>query len=122
MHETGYEPMDAEHRVQLGMMDTLDDAVRRNLGPGAVRLALDGLIGYLEAHFLSEQVLMRERAYPGYENHTGDHDHALQLLGELRARTEARDDALTLEVCSALRRWLMAHIESHDAQLARFLE
>ncbi len=119
--KTGFQAIDVEHEVQLGLLDALESAVRDRRGPGSVRSALDGLIGYLDAHFLSEQLLMREHAYPEYQRHVLEHDHALQLMSELRDRCHAREDELSLEVLGALRRWLLAHIEAHDTDLGRFL-
>lgn len=119
--KTGFEAIDVEHEVQLGLMDALESAVREGRGPGAVRAALDGVIGYLDAHFLSEQLLMREHAYPDYQRHVLEHDHALQLMSDLRDRCNAREDELSLDVLVALRRWLLAHIEAHDTSLGRFL-
>lgn len=119
--KTGFEAIDVEHEVQLGLLDALESAVREGRGPSAVRAALDGVIGYLDAHFLSEQLLMREHSYPEYQRHVLEHDHALQLMSDLRDRCNAGENELSLEVLAALRRWLHAHIETHDTDLGRFL-
>ena len=119
---TGFAPIDAEHEVQIGLMENLERVVREGRDPEAGLRAHETLTSYLDAHFLSEQLLMRRHAYPGYEPHVRDHDRAILLMDDLRARCLRGETTLTLESLATLRGWLFDHIKSRDTELAAFLK
>ena len=77
--------MEAEHRVQLELLQGLQEALA---GGGEDRTEsaarLKQLLEYSEAHFLSEQLLMRLHAYPAYEEHVQEHDRLIGTLRTLR--------------------------------------
>ena len=102
-------------------MNGLVAAMADGRPPHAVAGELESLIGYLEAHFLSEQIVMREHAYPGYDAHRLDHDEAIALMRRLQARFLAGDLAASEELMRALRGWLVGHIQSADRLLAGYL-
>ncbi len=76
--DNGADNIDAEHRVQLGLIDALRDAVRQGDKRAVVGEILDQLIAYSELHFVSEQLLMRLYAYPDYEDHSQDHEALIE--------------------------------------------
>ncbi len=115
--------MEAEHQVQLGLVRALKEALEA--GPddpasGAVPALLRRLVDYSDAHFLSEQLLMRLYAYPAYADHVLEHD---RLMGELRAMTESWEKGEG-EAGSLLRRveeWLLTHMATTDRALQAYL-
>lgn len=119
--ELGIPEIDAEHREQLARMDRLAEAIAAGRPPHAVADDLESLIGYLEAHFLSEQIVMREHAYPDYEAHQLEHDDAMVLMRRLQGRFLTGDLAASEELMRALRGWLIGHIQSADRALAGYL-
>lgn len=119
--DLGIPALDAEHREQLARMNRLVAAIASARPPRTVADDLDSLIGYLEAHFLSEQIVMREQAYPDYQGHQTEHDEAIALMRRLQERFLAGDLAASEELMRALRGWLVGHIQSADRRLAGFL-
>jgi hemerythrin-like metal-binding protein len=119
--ELGVPQVDAEHREQLMRMNRLVAAMAEAKAPSAVAEDLESLIGFLEAHFLSEQIVMREQAYPGYDAHQLEHDEAIALMRRLQDRFLAGDLAASEELMRALRGWLVGHIQSADRVLAGYL-
>lgn len=119
--ELGVPELDAEHREQLIRMNRLVAAMAEAHSPSAVAEDLESLIGFLEAHFLSEQIVMREQAYPGYDAHQQEHDEAIALMRRLQDRFLAGDLAASEELMRALRGWLVGHIQSADRVLAGYL-
>lgn len=119
--ELGIPSIDAEHGAQLERMRRLGAAIREGAPAERLGEALEGLIGYLDAHFLSEQITMREHAYPDYEAHVHEHDHAVSILQELRGRILSGDVAVSDELLRSLDGWLVAHIHSADRRLAEYL-
>ena len=112
----------AEHRVQLELLHALQETLA---GGDADRSASGGLLkqllDYSEAHFLSEQLLMRLYAYPAYEDHVQEHD---RLIGDLRdlsvAWAEGEAEAAgTLLV--KVEEWLLIHMNTTDKALEGYL-
>ena len=117
----GVPVMDAEHQAQLRLLDELE-AAAASRDPEKVRERLETFVGWLDAHFLSEQLLMRGHAYPGYAAHVQDHDAAIGILGELRSKIDSGEDDLQPQVLEALRRWLVGHVTTADHDFAEFLK
>lgn len=117
----GADWLDTEHEAQLEEMNALGRASADGKPKSEVLTRIDHLVAFLEGHFLSEQIAMREGAYPDYAAHVREHDNAVGLLGDLRARMDADDPDAVGEVLHGLRGWLLGHVRSADADLARFL-
>lgn len=117
----GVPAIDAEHEAQLRLLGEIETAVAAG-DPERVRDRLATFVTWLDAHFLSEQLLMRGHAYPGYAAHVQDHEAAIGMMHELRARLDAGNDDLQPEVLEALRRWLVGHVTTADRAFAEFLK
>lgn len=117
----GVSAIDAEHEAQLRLLDELETAVAAR-DFERVRERLATFVTWLDAHFLSEQLLMRGHAYPGYAAHVQEHEAAIGMMHELRGRLDAGNDDLQPEVLEALRRWLVGHVTSADRAFAEFLK
>jgi hemerythrin len=117
----GYDDIDSEHQVQIGLMDALEQAVREGRKGERIDELLERLLDYSRVHFLSEQLLMRHRAYPGYEDHVQDHDRMVSSLEELRQAYKEGRAENGLEIMRTLRADLIAHIRGRDNELGRYL-
>lgn len=119
--EIGIPSVDAEHREQLDRMVRLRDAILGGGNPESIADDLESLTDYVDAHFTSEQILMREQAYPDYAAHVREHDTAVELLRNLEIRVRSGDATASAEVLTALKGWLVSHIDRADRALAGFL-
>ena len=99
----GDDDIDSEHRVQIGLMDALEQAVREGRKGARIDELLERLLDYSRVHFLSEQLLMRLHAYPDYENHVEDHDRMVVTIEELRQAHENGSKQFDLEARESLR-------------------
>ena len=117
----GVPAIDAEHDDQLRLLGELESAAASG-DRDATRERLATFVSYLDAHFLSEQLLMRGHAYPGYAAHVQDHEAAIGMMQELRERVDAGNDELQPQVLEALRRWLVGHVTTVDRDFADFLK
>jgi len=120
--ETGQAAMDAEHRVELALLDALEEAVRQDRGPNRIHEILDQLIEHTNVHFISEQLLMRLTAYPRYEAHAEEHEQLMEQASELQEHVEAGRVQPTLAFIESMRRWLVQHMEGQDRTFATFLD
>jgi hemerythrin-like metal-binding protein len=118
--DLGVPAMDAEHRGQIELMNRAGKAIASGALPAAIAQEVGKLAGYLDVHFMSELIAMREQGYPGYEEHVAEHDQAIELLHRLKDRCAQGDAPALLELLGALNGWLVGHIRSADAEFARF--
>lgn len=115
----GFEPVAAEHKVQLELLSALQHALAQE--PAQVTAILEQLIAYTNAHFMSEQLLMRLYAYPYYEFHSQDHDRLMEQVQELHGRYRAGDMEALGQAGAVLKDWLLEHIQGLDHGLEDYL-
>jgi hemerythrin len=110
---TGSETADAEHAVQLGLLEAAIAAVNASSRETAPEL-MDQLHEYTQAHFMSEQVLMRQSARPNYDGHLEDHERLMEELDGARRLLQAGDYPGTLAALRSHHSRLLDHIRSWD--------
>ncbi len=116
----GQDALDAEHQGQVRLLL----AVEKELcGANRTRagVLLDELIEYSNIHFMSEQVLMREHAYPGLPAHEAEHDQLMDQIRDFQKRFELDEASLTAAGISTVRDWVLRHIRTKDTAFARYL-
>ena len=117
----GNTSMDLEHRLQIGLIHALDEAIRAGQDRAEVAKILAQLYEYTNAHFLAENLLMRLHAYPDYQSHADEHDRLVGSLEGLRRTFESGETTMTLESIEALRSWLAVHIQGMDRRLSSYV-
>lgn len=65
----GQDALDLEHQGQIDLLLAVEMGLRGAAGKAQLHTLLDRLIEFSNIHFMSEQVLMREQAYPGLPAH-----------------------------------------------------
>ena len=119
---SGHARMDAEHQVELALLDALHEAVRQDLGPNRVAEVLEQLLEHTNVHFMSEQLLMRLTAYPQYEAHAEEHDELIVKARILQSHVAAGETKPTLALIESMRAWLVQHMDGKDRALAAYLK
>lgn len=113
----GRADVEAEHALQYKLLAEAERLLQTS-DFAASREVVQQLYDYSEAHFGSEQVLMRLHSYPGYQAHLREHGDLLAALGNLLANLEYSTGA---QSAGALRRWLTAHIHHADQAFLEFM-
>lgn len=112
---TGSDDVDAEHGIQLGLLEATQAAVAAH-DPGATEL-MEQLYGYSQAHFMSEELLMRLAAKPNYQGHGEDHENLMQDLDSAQKWLAAGEmDKAAAQLQSHETR-LLKHIRSWDRSI-----
>lgn len=109
---------DREHEIQLGLLRALCTAAGENRDADTVAEILDRLISYSEAHFISEELLMRLKSYDDYEDHVEDHAQMLDTLRSLAANHAAGDPALIAGRAAEMLDFIGRHIATRDRRFA----
>jgi hemerythrin-like metal-binding protein len=113
------ESIDGEHRVQIGLIEALEQAVARNAEQGEITQLLEQFRDYTRLHFSSEELLMRLHAYPQHAEHLQEHERLSEDLESIeQAHREGRAETLLAEL-RAYRSRLMTHIRTLDDQFSR---
>lgn len=117
----GIPSLDAEHALQIDLVETLGRSVAEGKSPEVAREVLEKLADYTRVHFLAEELMMRMEGYPSYDAHLAEHGELLLELQKLRAAHERGDRPSTLDVVDGLRSWLAGHVRTQDQAFATFL-
>ena len=113
--------IDNEHRIQLGMLQALCDAVEAGEPAEKIHEILDQLTSYSELHFMSEELLMRMYSYPDYNDHVLDHTAMTERLQQIMQRYSEGQESMALQVANEMREFLVGHIKSRDVAFSHFL-
>lgn len=113
--------MDGEHRVQFGLIRALQQSVEDRQDARTIEGLLQQLIDYSEAHFLSEELLMRLASYDDYEEHAENH---LQLLDSLKNvlqqfQTTQRHELIE-QVAKSTMAFMVRHIQTRDLRFSKW--
>lgn len=109
---------DREHQAQLALLQHLCLALEAGADAATVHQQLDELIDFSEAHFMSEELLMRMKSYDDYEDHQDDHVHMLEVLRDLAAQLASGQSALMATQSRAMLGFISQHIATRDKRLA----
>jgi len=120
--DTGYGPIDAEHRELSAALEAFVPLVEAG-DAAPVRPAMAGLIAAVADHFAHEEGLMRKRAYPSRARH--EEAHMLFVADAKRFQAELERNGVTPGfrqwASSRLPEWFRYHILAHDVALGKFL-
>ncbi len=106
--------IDDEHRMLIGMINTLNEAMLAHKGREAQKATIDSMVDYAATHFATEERYMQAFRYQGYQAHRLEHQKFTAKALELKTRADGFGFILTLEIVSFLKSWLQNHIMGTD--------
>jgi hemerythrin len=113
--------MDDEHRALISQANECIAAVDADASHAEFQVRLTQLIAAFQAHFDSEEVLMRSSGFPGLTPHAEEHHKLIEQMKGLRDDVGRGD----IQICGALalfvRLWTEKHITGQDLSFAQFL-
>ncbi|HUI52245.1 MAG TPA: hemerythrin family protein [Terriglobales bacterium] len=118
----GEKVIDAEHDLQMQLLDSLSQAIQRGGDLSPMKYILEQFIEFSDMHFLSEQLVMRLHGYPGYEPHLEEHTRLMKKVREIRANLMKGENQPSLMLVQELKDWLMTHIATEDVAFGTFLK
>ncbi len=110
-----------EHEIQLGLLRELCRAAGGSGDPDLVGEILQRLIDYSEAHFASEELLMRMKSYDDYEDHVEDHSQILDALRDVAAKHRRGESALVAGRATETLDFVDRHIATRDRRFADYV-
>jgi len=118
----GEKCIDAEHDLQMQLLDSLAQAISRGGELSPMKYILEQFIEFSDMHFLSEQLVMRLHGYPGYEPHLEEHTRLMKKVREVRSNLLQGEHEPSLVLVHELREWLVSHIAQEDAAFGSYLK
>lgn len=119
----GVGSIDADHKVLIGLINQLDDAIRSGTPRETVIRVLDALVDYTGYHFEREETLMRASGYPDIAAHVRTHATLRAQVHDIRVRYHRNPESIhSREVLAFLKNWLSAHIVGRDKLYAPFVK
>jgi hemerythrin-like metal-binding protein len=115
---TGVESMDAEHRLQVSLVNAVDELLRQGRDKELLAKTLAQLVDFTNVHFLSEELMMRLYAYPQHDAHKLEHGRLVDQITELKRQVEAGEQQAALDTIETLHKWLTSHIKTMDQGFA----
>ena len=125
--ETGIEVVDEQHRQYFVLLNNYLAKASESPVDGDEFFdlveKLDFLRQYAREHFATEESLMQEAGFPGFEAHRWEHRYFEHHVGELFERLKA--DGFSLELAHDVNyyiiEWFVEHIRQVDMELVEFL-
>lgn len=110
----GIQELDEQHKVLVGLVNELHDALLHRKGSAVTGTILARLSEYTRLHFVVEESLMRLLGYPFYEQHKEEHETLTAQLEEIKHKFALKKHSVSLELMQFLKLWLTKHIMETD--------
>lgn len=121
IYETGYAPVDTQHRRLFEMVNQLHDGIVKGAGREIMGPTLKGLAKYTVEHFRTEEGLMTTKNYPFLQRHKQFHDDLVQRVTDLLEQFDKGHMVLPLTLSRFLADWISHHIKEEDKTLIDWL-
>jgi hemerythrin-like metal-binding protein len=106
--------LDAQHKKLIELINRLQGAVTTGRDRTVVAGVLTELISYSNTHFAEEERRMTACEFRGLKEHMLLHDTFTRRIRRFLAAYQTGSPALTQEVLTYLKSWLVEHIETVD--------
>ena len=106
--------IDAQHKVLLGYINKLHDAMTSHQSKDVVNDIIAGLAEYTISHFGVEEAHFAEFKYSGADEHKKEHDKFVKKVTSFQVGYGAGHYKLSMEILIFLTDWLVTHIKGTD--------
>ncbi len=117
----GVDAVDRQHRHLVDILNRLHEAMQLGGKPHDVSRVLTDLVNYTRYHFSTEESLMRDSNYPGYEEHARKHQAMVAKADEFSGEVMAGKASATLRLMPFLKDWLGKHILETDMRFGEYV-
>jgi hemerythrin len=118
----GVSQIDNQHKYLVRLLNEMHDAIQSDDPRVTTRTILPRLASYTQFHFRTEELLMKQHAYPGAAAHMVEHERLIARVDELIDRRRRGDTDVPARTMQLLIDWLQQHILHMDRELGRYLQ
>ncbi len=116
--DLGIAEIDSQHQKLVGIINRLNDAMRKGDSRSAVSPLVDELVDYTRHHFDFEEKYFDQRGYGGSAGHKETHRRFVAEIEGFRTRINEGAPGVGVALMHLLREWLVKHILSADRKYA----
>jgi hemerythrin len=117
----GNELIDTQHRMLVLLLRKLELAFQNKLEHKIiVGLCLE-IKKFTDFHFLSEENVMREIGYPGFDRHAQNHSHLLFELDVWVKKVNQGSESPSA-LLRAVSIWMLGHVANDDIRIAEYIK
>lgn len=120
-YATNIRQIDNQHKRLVELVNELHEAMRLGKANEILGKILDGLIEYTKVHFSTEELLMKQHAYPEMPFHKVKHDDLVKQVLDLQNKMKSGQPVMSVPVMNFLKDWLTKHILEVDKKLGGYL-
>lgn len=113
--------LDEQHKKFFDILGNLHDSRGRVSDTPFLGARVWELAMYAVVHFDTEELMMSEYSFPGYEEHRKEHEAFKEKVAIFKKDLEMGQTALALDMITFLTGWLEHHILNVDQQYSLFL-
>jgi len=114
--------IDNQHKRWIELVNNLHQAMLEGKGKDVLDQTLNAMIDYTKVHFSTEEKLMSQHGYGEFAAHKKLHDQFIERVAQLQQRKDSGEKALTIDVMTTLKDWLINHIQKVDTRYSGFLK
>ena len=112
--------IDRQHQQLIGIINELNDAMRRGQGKAVLEKIINGLVNYATTHFITEEKYFDKFGYPEANRHKNEHTDFVIKVSVFKNEFEKGNIALPLQIMDFLNDWLENHIKGADKKFGPF--
>ncbi len=120
--ETGQHDMDLQHQYFLNLINHFIKAMQQNKKKVVIEAMVHELTAYARFHFSSEERLMIENEYPGYQEHKMQHMDLIQTLNIQINNIDKDFEKGMMDITNFLVNWFVHHTTEVDKKFTHYLE
>jgi hemerythrin len=113
--------LDEQHRKYFDILANLYDAVGKGYDATFLGIRLMELSVFVGMHFDTEELMMSEYHYPGYEEHRKEHELFREKVAAFQEDLKKGKASLSVKTVSSWTDWLEDHITNFDKKYSSFL-
>jgi hemerythrin len=121
-YSVGIISIDQQHKKLFELISHFYEGIRQKETNLAMSEVIEGLIGYAETHFATEENYMKKYRYPLYERHQAKHAKFVEKITEFQARFQSGRLVIPIEIANFLKDWLSNHVLEEDQRYAPFFQ
>lgn len=117
----GLETVDRQHRMLIGYINELDEALAQGKHADTLSRIMIGLRNYTRVHFTFEEGMFKVYGYEEAGDHAAGHRAFIAMIESFARRQAAGDLGVAAELLEYLKAWLSDHILIEDKAYSAIL-
>lgn len=112
--------IDEQHKKLVALLNDLHSSMLAAKANSILEKTLTELVDYAAVHFKTEEDLMKDYGFEGFDNHKSAHDSFTKKVGEFYEDFKSGKKIISVEILFFLKDWLINHINGTDKLYSSF--